>query len=49
MRARVVPALDPDKMIEPPRPISGSAFWTVKIRPFTLVPETSYKAPCGNA
>jgi hypothetical protein len=33
----VVPALDPVRMIEPPCPISGSAFWTVKIEPFTLL------------
>src|SRR5271169_227864 len=28
-------------MIEPPWPISGSAFWTVKIEPFTLVSKVS--------
>src|ERR1700720_1169517 len=28
-------------MIEPPLPISGSAFWTVKIVPFTLVSKVS--------
>jgi hypothetical protein len=32
-RAPVVPALDPDRMIEQALPISGSAFWTVKIVP----------------
>jgi hypothetical protein len=28
-------------MIEPPSPISGSAFWTVKIEPLTLVSKIS--------
>jgi hypothetical protein len=28
-------------MIEPPLPISGSAFWTVRIVPFTLVSKIS--------
>ena len=37
----MVPALDPVRMIEPPLPISGSAFWTVKIVPFTLVSKVS--------
>ena len=37
----MVPALDPVRMIEPPWPISGSAFWTVKIVPFTLVSKVS--------
>src|SRR5882757_9268959 len=41
--APVVPALDPVRIIEPPLPISGSAFWTVKIVPFTLVPKVSPK------
>jgi hypothetical protein len=39
--APVVPALDPVRMIEPPLPINGSAFWTVKIVPFTLVLKVS--------
>src|ERR1019366_1128059 len=39
--APVVPALEPVRMIEPPLPISGSAFWTVKIVPFTLVSKVS--------
>jgi hypothetical protein len=39
--APVVPALDPVRMIEPPLPISRSAFWTVKIVPFTLVSKVS--------
>ena len=39
--APVVPALDPVRMIEPPSPISGSAFCTVKIAPFTLVSKVS--------
>jgi hypothetical protein len=39
--APVVPALDPVRMIEPPLPISGSAFWTVKIVPFTLTSKVS--------
>ncbi len=37
----VVPALDPVRMIEPPEPISGSAFCAVKIVPFTLVSKVS--------
>ena len=37
----VVPALEPVRMIEPPWPISGSAFCTVKIVPFTLVSKVS--------
>src|SRR5579859_25651 len=39
--APVVPALDPVRMIEPPLPISGSAFWTVRIVPFTLTSKVS--------
>ena len=37
----MVPALDPVRIIEPPWPISGNAFWTVKIEPFTLVSKIS--------
>src|SRR5208337_4178174 len=34
-------------MIEPPLPISGSAFWTVKIVPFTLVSKVSSGLSCA--
>jgi hypothetical protein len=34
--APVVPTLDPVRMIEPPLPITGSAFWTVKIRTLNI-------------
>src|SRR5271166_5815766 len=34
-------------MIEPPLPISGSAFWNVKIVPFTLVSKVSSGLSCA--